>query len=99
MPVEFGTAAHVGLLEQAGLLQPSTRILPNRPSTSSTPLHDALIIDDYFAVSAEDLPVLKTSTSEEVSEAILHSRATAAIRQAKRAYKDHAVQRTSSAVL
>ena len=58
--VEFGTAVHAGLLEQHSLLQTATRILPGRPLTSLAPYHDAVIIDDYFALSKEQDPPIES---------------------------------------
>ena len=51
--VEFATEAHAGLLEDAGLLSPSTRLLAKSPVDRYGPWQ-ALIIDDYFSLSAED---------------------------------------------
>ena len=52
--VEFALRSHSLLLENHGLLQPSTRILGGQPVPRG-PHWDASVIDDYFALGAEPL--------------------------------------------
>ena len=52
--VEYATQGHENLLRNNGLLGDSTRVVAARPAAPG-PLHDALIIDDYFAISADEL--------------------------------------------
>ena len=51
--VEFATEAHSGLLQAAGLLSHPGRLLAKTPVSRQGPWQ-ALIIDDYFSLSAED---------------------------------------------
>ena len=52
--VEFALQSHAVLLEGCGLLDPSTRILGHHGFPPG-PHWDALVIDDYFALSCEPL--------------------------------------------
>ena len=75
--VEFALQAHEGLLLQAGLLEPSSRIRGHSPF----PLGDrfeGLIIDDYFAIGAEKL-----------GTGSLNSFSARALSKARKAYDDH----------
>jgi len=75
--VEFALQAHEGLLLQAGLLEPSSRILGHSPFPLGT-LFEGLIIDDYFAIGAERL-----------GRGSLNSFAARALSKARKAYDDH----------
>ena len=52
--VELALRSHSLLLENHGLLQPHQRLLGNTPVPPG-PVWDALVIDDYFAISSERL--------------------------------------------
>ena len=52
--VEFALRSHSLLLENFGLLKPETRLLGNS-RVPSGPNWDALVIDDYFAISSQPL--------------------------------------------
>jgi hypothetical protein len=48
--VEIATSAHEGILQEAGLLTESSRLLSSRPFWGDQ-LCEGLVIDDYFAIS------------------------------------------------
>eukprot|EP00435_Cladocopium_sp_Y103_P043632 s2722_g12.t1 len=59
--VEFALKSHSVLLEGGGLLNPSSRILGHHGFPPG-PAWDALVIDDYFALSCEPLTVCDHDT-------------------------------------
>ena len=81
--VEFASSAHANLLIEAGLLDPSSRVLGAAPfpvGGSSGQLTQGLIIDDFFAIS-------KRSIEADPSD----SSACAALRTAKEVYSKHEI--------
>ena len=82
---QFATAGHEGLLLGEGLLNGSTRLLGGQPPPASS-LHDALVIDDYFALSCEDVDPLLGIPESEVCEVLRSSRATSCVLIAQAAY-------------
>ena len=83
--VEYATQAHEQLLGRRGLLSARTRVVSSRPAPPG-PLHDALIIDDYFAISAEKVTDFQDLSGDALSEALRKTAAGQCISQAKAAY-------------
>ena len=86
--VEFATSGHCSLLVDAGLLGPEVRIVGRSPVPLGPEWH-GLIIDDFYALSAE--PLGATTGLGDFSQTIPQSlfdcsRATAAVLRAKEAY-------------
>ena len=80
--VKFATAAHQGLLEEAGLLDPAERILGSSPLNTG-PRWQALVIDDFFTISElprSQVPGLSCNTP---------TLAKKAMDQAQEAYRSH----------
>ena len=83
--VEYATQAHSSLLESRHLLDPSTRLVASRPAPPGK-THDALVIDDYFAVSAEPLSLVEGIPRTDLDSALQMSSASRCIATAKEAY-------------
>ena len=84
--VEIATAAHEGLLEGCGLLAEDRRFVASRPPPISS-CAEALVIDDFFAVSLVDASSLKGLEGEARSQALQASTATQCVLRAKEAYR------------
>ncbi|CAE7940138.1 unnamed protein product, partial [Symbiodinium sp. KB8] len=83
--VEIATAAHEGLLEDFGLLAEDRRLVAGRPPPLSA-CAEALVIDDFFAVSPLDASSLRGLEGESLARALRSSAASESIARAKEAY-------------
>ena len=81
--VEVATASHEGLLTQAGLLTPESRVSGSLP-LGAGPFWDALVIDDYFTISTiprKEVDALSPSTCTRLAKS--------AMDLAQAAYSEH----------
>ena len=83
--VEFATAAHEGLLCSWDLLHPSRRLSSAAPAPLKGPW-EALVIDDYFALSAEPIGLAEGLSGRGLSDALRSSAAASCVLRAKAAY-------------
>ena len=88
--VEYATAAHQDLLQDHGLLSLRDRLLGQHP-VPRTSCYEALVIDDYFALSVEPLGPLTSCSPDQLRDRLLGAESTQRVLRAQAAYATESV--------